>query len=88
MYIIEFKESWVKRDGKISFCKVLKDEKAEKEVSGLLDQYVRDVSELISLKLAKIAQKYDVSQTEIARINELVEELKVAAELKKDHEGR
>lgn len=88
MYIIEFKESWVKKDGKVSFCKVLKDAGAEKEVSTLLDQYVKDIYELIMLKLSRVEEKFDVSKSEINRIKELVEELKNAAEIKKEYESR
>jgi hypothetical protein len=82
MYIIEFQEKWVKREGKLSFCKVLKDEKAEDEVSVLLDQYVNDVSELISMKLKTLQDKYTITPTEIKRIKELIEELRSAEQMR------
>ncbi len=78
MYIIEFRESWVKKEGKLSLCEVLKDEYADKEVASILNQYIKDVSELINIKLSKIQEKYNVNQSEIKRIKELLEELESA----------
>jgi hypothetical protein len=75
MYIIEFKKSWVKKEGKLSLCKVLKDEYADTEVVSILNQYIKDVKELVEIKLGKIQEKYNVNPSEIRRIKELLQEL-------------
>jgi hypothetical protein len=75
MYIIEFNESWIKKDGKLSLCEVFQDSYADEQVASILDQYIKDVNELIQIKLTKIQDKYKVTDAEINRIKELIEEL-------------
>jgi hypothetical protein len=81
MYIIEFEEKWITKEGKVSLCKVLQDSEVDTEVSELLTQYIKDLSELIAIKLSVIKKNYSVPEDEIKRLNELIEELKHAHEI-------
>ncbi|HYC34420.1 MAG TPA: hypothetical protein VEC13_01675 [Candidatus Paceibacterota bacterium] len=76
MYVIEFKDMWIKREGGMSLCHVLKDAQAEREVSELLEKYVEDIAELINVKLAAMQDMYKIPENEIKRVRELVEELR------------
>lgn len=79
MYIIEYKNKWLKKEGKLSFCKVFKDKGAEDEIAMLMDKYLKDLSALIEAKLMNLSDKYDVPENEIKRINDLILELKNAS---------
>ncbi len=82
MYIVEFRDSWVKKQGKLSFCKVVKNKKAKENLEVLYKQYLRDLSDLLFLKLTEIEESYDVASEEIQKIKELITELKHAKGLK------
>ncbi len=82
MYIIEFQDKWIKKSGKLSFCKVVKNKKAKEELEVLYKQYLKDISELIFLKLDEIEQEYDVSDEDVQKIKDLITELKYAKSLK------
>lgn len=79
MYIIEYKDSWVKKHGKLSFCKVFKDQKAEEEVSFLMEKYLTDLSHLIDAKLSSLEHTYQIPKKEIKRLKELISELQSAS---------
>lgn len=78
MYIIEYKDSWVKKEGKLSFCKVFKNEDAGEEVSLLMEQYIQDLISLIELDLCSLEQKFNIPKKEIEKLRELISELQNA----------
>lgn len=79
MYIIEYKNKWLKKEGKLSLCRVFRDKGAEDEIALLMDKYLQDITNLIEAKLFKLADKYDIPKNEIKRINDLIVELKNAS---------
>lgn len=84
MYIIEFNERWVKKDGKLSFCKVVLDKDKDDDVSEVINEYVSDLRKLIDVKIDQIKANYKLNDKDLKSLKELVDELANVSKLVSD----